>query len=93
MLIDIEEEESELTLDMVLNFATACLEIPAIGFLPTVPVIAFLHDPEADGNKFQFPKANMCALKLYLPTVYSEYNDFKNAITYAIRNTKGFGYY
>ena len=93
MLIDIEEGDSELSLAMILSFATGCSAVPPIGFSPVVPWIAFLHDPEADGNKSKFPKANTCALKLYLPTVHSTYNDFKNAITFAIRNTKGFGYH
>ena len=93
LLIDIEEGESELTLEMVLSFATGCPCVPPIGFSPIVPAIAFLHDLEADGNKSKFPKANTCALKLYLPTVHSKYNDFKNAMAYGIMNTKGFGYY
>ena len=65
MLIDIEEGESELTMEMVLSFATGCPCVPPIGFSPIVAVIAFLHDLEADGNKSKFPKANTCALKLY----------------------------
>ena len=93
MLIDIEEGDSELSLAMILSFATGCSAVPPIGFSPVVPWIAFLHDPEADGKKSKFSKANTCALKLYLPTVHSTYNDFKNAITFAIRNTKGFGYH
>ena len=83
MLIDIEEGDSELSLAMILSFATGCSAVPPTGFSPVVPWIAFPHDSEADGNKSKFPKANTCALKLYLPTVHSTYNDLKNAITFA----------
>ena len=93
LLIDIEEGESEITLEMVFTFATGCGEVPPVGFLPKVPMLAFLHDPESNGQKSKLPKANTCAIKLYLPTVHLKYDDFKNSIVYGISNTKGFGYW
>ncbi len=93
LLIDIEEGESEITLEMVFTFATGCGEVPPVGFLPKVPMLAFLHDPESNGQKSKLPKANTCAIKLYLPTVHSKYDDFKNSIVYGISNTKGFGHW
>lgn len=92
LLLDIEESESELTLETVLSFATGCTQVPPLGFAPFVPSIAFLHDPESDGVKSKFPKANTCALKLYLPVEHDKYVDFKQAVEFGIMNTKGFGY-
>lgn len=87
------EGQCEITLEMVFAFATGCGEVPAVGFLPKVPTLSFLHDPEPNGQKSKLPKANTCAIKLYLPTVHSKYDDFKNSIAYGISNTKGFGYW
>ena len=92
LLMDIEEGQSELSLEMLLSFATGCPEVPPIGYTPDVPMIAFLHEPEADGNKSIFPKANTCGLKLFLPVVHVKYEEFKRAVECGIRNTKGFGY-
>ena len=37
MLKDIEEGDSELSLAMILSFATGCSAVPPIGFSPVVP--------------------------------------------------------
>ena len=93
LLLDIEEGQSEITLEMVYAFATGCREVPAVGFLPKVTTLSFLHDPEPNGQKSKLPKANTFAIKLYLPTIPSKYDDFKSSIVYEISNTKGFGYW
>jgi hypothetical protein len=52
--------------------------------------LAFLHKPEGNGLLSKFPKANTCSCKLSLPTVHTTYDEFKDAITFALLNTKGF---
>ena len=93
MLQDVEDEQSKITLEMILSFATGCPEVPPIGFTPDAPLVAFLHEPESDGNLSKFPKANTCSLKLNLPVVHLKYVEFKTAMEFALQNTKGFGYY
>lgn len=88
-LIDVEEGETELSLELIHGFATGCREIPTNGFTPHTPSISFLHSQEANGLKSQFQKANTCIVKLYLPTTHSIYAEFKSAMVFGIINTKG----
>ena len=78
MLVDIEEGDSELSLAMILSFATGCSAVPPIGFSPVVPWIAFLHDPEADGNKSKSSKSTISysldflrSFKIVLKLIYT----------------------
>ena len=89
-LIDVEEGETELSLEMILGFAAGCREIPSIGFTSHTLSISFLHEKII--IKSQFPKANTFIVRLYLPTTHFTYNEFRNAMVLGILNTKGFGY-
>ena len=51
----------------------------------------FLHDPDKDNNLSSYPKANTCGPVLQLPIVHKAYDAFKDAMNFAIGNSKGFG--
>ena len=54
--------------------------------------ISFLHEPdEKSGILSRFPKASTCSCTLYLPVIHKTYEDFKEAMSYAVQNTRGFG--
>lgn len=88
LLLDIEEAESEITLSDILFFSSGLKVVPCHR---TCMELEFLHDPEANGELSNFPKANTCSCVLYLPVTHSEYDSFKKTITFAIQNTRGFG--
>lgn len=81
------EAESDVRVEDILCFATATEQIPPLRF-QTNPEIQFLHDDD-----FLWPKANICALILYLPVSYkgSEYDEFKHNMDCAIINGMEFG--
>lgn len=85
LLQDTEDRESQLKLKDILMFAIGCFEFPPLGLKIT---ISFLHDDQ----ECRFPKANTCSCVLRLPVVQSTYASFKDDMTFAILNTKGFGY-
>ena len=62
-------------------------------FLPQALVceIHFLHEAEKDRKLSKFPKANTCACILKLPVVHVDYESFKNAMMFGIKNARGFG--
>ena len=68
-------------------FSTGCKGVSPLGLEMTV---GFLHEPESNGLLSKYPKANTCSCKLSLPTVHTAYDDFKDAMTFALLNTKGF---
>ncbi|XP_076149223.1 G2/M phase-specific E3 ubiquitin-protein ligase-like [Alosa pseudoharengus] len=83
-LQDAEEESGESpTLHDILQFATGSNEVPPIGFSPQ-PSIEFLHE----GGKY--PIANTCVNFLRLP-IHTNYDSFREAMDFGIRNTQGFG--
>ncbi|CAL8306913.1 unnamed protein product [Merluccius merluccius] len=87
-LMDIEEQEGPLTLGGILAFATGANEIPPLGLSPR-PSLDFLHDlPPGQGR--HLPTANTCINCLKLPLV-NNYEDFKDSMEFAFRNTQGFG--
>ena len=90
-LQDVEEGETTITLSDLLFFTCGCKQLPPlrVGWDLT---LGFLHDPDKDGNLSPFPKANTCGPMLHLPTVHKTYVAFRDAMTFAIRNSKGFGY-
>ena len=55
---------------------------PVLGF-DNIPVIAFTDKG--------YPTANMCATTLSLPTVYENYDEFKEKMDYYILNSPCFG--
>ncbi|XP_059912148.1 G2/M phase-specific E3 ubiquitin-protein ligase-like, partial [Gadus macrocephalus] len=87
-LMDIEEQEGPLTLGGILAFATGANEIPPLGLSPR-PSVDFLHDlPPGQGR--HLPTANTCINCLKLPLV-NNYEDVKDSMEFAFRNTQGFG--
>ena len=86
--MDVEEKESEITFSDILFFASGLKFVPSRWICLE---LEFLHDAEANGQQSNFPKSNTCSCVLYLPVTHSKYVDFKKALTFAIRNSKGFG--
>ena len=87
LLQDTEDRESQLKLKDILMFVIGCFEFPPLGLEIT---ISFLHNEK----ECRFPKANTCSCVLRLPVFHSTYMyaSFKDDMTFAILNTKGFGY-
>ena len=88
LLIDVQEGEVDLSYSDILFFSSGYKVIPLVHF---DPVLTFLHEVEENGALSQFLKANTCACTLCLPTLHKKYEDFKQAMTFAILNSKGFG--
>ena len=72
----------------ILFFATGCKLIPPQGLHCE---LQFLHEIENDEKLSKFPEANMCACILNLPVVHDNYESFKNAVVFGIKNARGFG--
>ena len=87
-LQDIDDGAGVVTFNDILFFSSGCKELPPLGLKLS---IRFLHTPESDGSMSQFPKANTCACILLLPTIHAEFMQFKEALTTAFLNAKGFG--
>ena len=85
LLQDTEDRESQLKLKDILMFVIGCFEFPPLDLEIT---ISFLHNEK----ECRFPKANTCSCVLRLPVFHSTYASFKDDMTFAILNTKGFGY-
>ncbi len=83
-----EEDPTEISLAEILFFASGCKVLPPLGMRGEVQ---FLHDVEKDGNLSRLPKANTCACIIKLPVVHNDYNSFKNAMVFGIKNARGFG--
>ena len=86
-LQDVEEHTVDVSFRDIMFFSTGCKDVPPLGLDMS---LAFLHKPEGNGLLSKFPKANTCSCKLSLPTVHTTYDEFKDAITFALLNTKGF---
>ena len=88
-LLDVEERaETEVTFNDILFFASGCKIIPPFRIKLS---LEFLHHAEKNGEMSKFPKANTCACILYLPVTHSSYDKFKEALSFAFLNTRGFG--
>ncbi|KAJ7991034.1 hypothetical protein DPEC_G00293050 [Dallia pectoralis] len=87
-LLDVEEQEGPLQLGGILAFATGANAIPPLGFSPQ-PSVDFLHElPLRQGR--HLPTANTCINCLRLP-VLKNFEDFKETMDFALKNTQGFG--
>uniref|UniRef100_A0A8D0A291 HECT domain-containing protein n=1 Tax=Sander lucioperca TaxID=283035 RepID=A0A8D0A291_SANLU len=83
--ISFSEQEGPLQL---LVFATGANAIPPLGFSPQ-PSVDFLHElPLRQGR--HLPTANTCINCLRLP-VLKKFEDFKETMEFALKNTQGFG--
>ena len=88
LLLDVEEKECELCFSDILFFASGLKVVPC----RTISMeLEFLHEPEKNGLRSKFPKANTCSGILHLPTVHTQYGDFKSDFQFAVKNAKGFG--
>ena len=87
-LQDSEEDSSIISLSEILFFTRGCKILPPEG--PSC-VLAFLHDPEKDGMVSKFPKTNTYSCIRHLLVVHRSYDAFKEAMIFAIRNSRGFG--
>ena len=87
-LQDAEEDPTQISLSEILFFASGCKILPPQAL---VCEIHFLHEAEKDGKLSKFPKANTCACILKLPVVHVDYESFKNAMMFGIKNARGFG--
>lgn len=87
LLDDIEESNASLLFSEVLAFTTGSPTVPPCGFYPD-PKIEFIHFADDDSK---FPTANICSCILRLPTIHTDYEKFKEALEFGIKNSKGFG--
>ena len=81
--MEFDDELFEITLDMIVQFATGIKEEPPLGFY-TRPSLSFKEE-------LCFPEANTCLNQLYIPTKITSFEKFKYNMAYAIANTEGFG--
>ncbi|TDH05067.1 hypothetical protein EPR50_G00139810 [Perca flavescens] len=87
-LLDVEEQEGPLQLGGILAFATGANDIPPLGFSP-LPSVVFLHELPLRQAR-HLPTANACINCLRLP-VLKKFEDFKETMDFALKNTQGFG--
>ena len=86
---DCEEQSAVVSLGDILFFVSGCKHLPPRGLSCAM---SFLHEPEEkSGLLSAFPKASTCSCTLYLPVVHKTYEDFKEVMTYAVQNSRGFG--
>lgn len=55
-------------------------------------LLEFLYDHDEKGNMSKFPKLNSSGPVLQSPVVHKSYVSFRDVMTFAINNSKGFGY-
>ena len=91
-LQDAEEGEVTITLSDVLFFTSWCKQLPPLQLGWEFISLEFLHYADTDGNLSPYPMANTCGPVLSLPVIHKSYHSFKDAMTFAIKNSKGFGY-
>ena len=82
VVYDDKTEVFSLTLSHVLQFTTGASEQPPLGFDPQ-PATAFQEVSP-------LPNANTCINTIFLPTVHTEYEDFKYHVVFGIANAAGF---
>ena len=87
-LQDAEEDPTQINLSEILFFASGCKIFPPQGLHCE---LQFLHETEKDGKLSKFPKANTCACILNLPVVHGDYESFKSAVVFGIKNARRFG--
>ncbi len=87
LLDDIEDNNSSLSFPEVLSFTSGTPIVPPCGFNPGLK-IEFLHFVDINSK---FPTANTCSCILRLPTAHKNYEDFKEAMEFGMKNSKGFG--
>lgn len=81
LALSASEEEGQAKLGDILSFATGSNMVPPIGFSLT-PSLTF--------HRRKYPMANTCSNCLTIP-LYRNYEEFKQNMDFALRNTQGFG--
>ncbi|KAK1176028.1 G2/M phase-specific E3 ubiquitin-protein ligase-like isoform X6, partial [Acipenser oxyrinchus oxyrinchus] len=81
-LLDCEEQETAVSLEDVLMFATGLRSLPPAGIQPQ-PSMEFF-------SSSQFPMANTCGNIIRLPYA-DNYDEFKSAMEFGIKHSPGFG--
>ncbi|MGH0181303.1 UNVERIFIED_CONTAM: hypothetical protein FKN15_006466 [Acipenser sinensis] len=82
-LLDCEEQETAVSLEYVLMFATGLRSLPPAGIQPQ-PSMEFF-------SSSQFPSANTCGNILRLP--YDDhYDEFKSVMEFGMKHSAGFGW-
>ena len=76
--------DAEASIEEVLVFVTGASRPPPLGF--DKPATITFSDDEP------FPMANTCANPIRLPVCYSEYEEFKQNMDFANKNSPCFGY-
>ena len=76
--------DAEASIQEVLIFVTGASRPPPLGF--DEPATIKFADEEP------FPMANTCSNTIRLPVCYSEYEEFKTNMDFAIKNSPCFGY-
>ncbi|XP_054606589.2 G2/M phase-specific E3 ubiquitin-protein ligase [Nothobranchius furzeri] len=89
-ILEAEDEDSDVSLEMILFFSTGLKSFPPLDLRPS-PTLCFLHDPEECGEFSKYPKANTCTNRLYLPIVHTTYQEFKSHMVFGIGASEGFG--
>ena len=76
--------DAEASIEEVLVFVTGASRPPPLGFNEP-PTITFADDEP-------FPMSNTCSNNIRLPVCYSEFEEFKQKMDFAIKNSPSFGY-
>ncbi|XP_071846403.1 G2/M phase-specific E3 ubiquitin-protein ligase-like isoform X2 [Apostichopus japonicus] len=75
-LLDIQENNSSVTFENILVFATGLDKVPVTGFDPS-PRLEFIHEPDVGEQECsKFPKAHTCSCVLKIP-LHPRYELFK----------------
>ena len=78
-------EGNIVSLEYLLIFFSGADREPPLGF-PVKPNLRFITDADQ-----LFPTASTCSLELWLPTKYTEYAPFQDAMITALMGHGGFG--
>ncbi|PIK43786.1 putative G2/M phase-specific E3 ubiquitin-protein ligase-like [Apostichopus japonicus] len=90
-LLDIQENNSSVTFENILVFATGLDKVPVTGFDPS-PRLEFIHEPDVGEKECsQFPKAHTCSCVLKIP-LHPTYELFKTKMEFGIQSAPGFGF-
>ena len=83
IMVYVYSNTGKVSLKMILSFFTGADDIPPMGYA---------HAPELNFNpNSPYPTSSTCALQLTLPTRYSDYGPYKQALDTAFTMHGGFG--
>jgi hypothetical protein len=82
-LDECEDGKTTCQVSDILMFLSATDRIPPVGFDQDISV-------SFKGGLEKYITASTCDFHIYLPTCYDAYEDFRNSIIYALKNSEGF---